>query len=152
MVDRILIELGPWSWLVLGFILLALEIVVPGVFLVWIGLAAIVTGILSIALWDAGFWPWQAQVLVFLLLSLIAAWAGARLVRSRETLTDEPLLNQRAEQLVGRTAVLDEAIREGRGRIRLGDTLWLVTGPDLPAGTRVRVVAARGGELSVNAA
>jgi membrane protein implicated in regulation of membrane protease activity len=66
--------------------------------------------------------------------------------------TDQPLLNQRERQLVGRTATLEEPIVEGRGRIRLGDTLWRVSGPDLPAGTRVRVTAAADGELSVEPA
>ncbi|HEU4987360.1 MAG TPA: NfeD family protein, partial [Rhizobiaceae bacterium] len=84
------------------------------------------------------------------LLSLVSAFAGKRLLGHRSAdETDQPLLNQRAEQLVGRTARLEEAIAEGYGRIRLGDTLWRVTGPDLPVGTRVRVTAARDGTLQV---
>jgi len=70
----------------------------------------------------------------------------------RDEETDEPLLNRRADQLVGRTAVLEEPILDGYGRIRLGDTTWRVAGPDLPAGTRVRVISAKGGELQVEAA
>ncbi|WP_309084808.1 NfeD family protein [Chelativorans sp.] len=146
-------ELGPWNWMLLGFILLALEILVPGVFLLWIGIAAVLTGALSLQLWDVGFWTWQVQVLVFLALSLVSAYVGKRLMDSRrDQETDEPLLNRRMEQLVGRTAALEEPIREGRGRIRLGDTVWRVIGPDLPAGARVRVVAAKDGELQVEQA
>lgn len=139
MLERIFSELGPWNWMVLGFALLALEILVPGVFLLWIGIAALVTGALSLALWEASFWTWEIQVLVFLVLSLISAYTGKRMVGSSKDTTDQPLLNRRGEQMVGRTATLTEPIREGRGRIQLGDTLWRVSGPDLPAGARVRV-------------
>lgn len=143
-------DLGPWSWMVLGVVLLALEILVPGVFLLWIGIAAILTGTLSLQLWGAAFWGWQVQVLAFLVLSIAAALIGRRFFsRSGPEDTDQPLLNQRDRQLVGRTAMLEEDMREGRGRIRIGDTTWRVTGPDLPAGTRVRVIEASGGNLKV---
>ena len=93
----------------------------------------------------AAFW----QVLVFLLLSLVSAYLGNRLMGGRNGQSDQPLLNRRSEQLIGRTATLSEPIREGRGRIQLGDTLWLVSGPDLPTGTRVRVASVQGSELVV---
>lgn len=150
MILGILNELGPWNWMLLGFILLALEIVVPGVFLLWIGIAAILTGGLSLQLWAFEAWSWQIQVMVFLALSLCAVVAGKKLSDSRRGRdTDQPLLNLRSEQLVGRTAVLDEPIREGRGRVRLDDTIWRVSGPDLPAGARVAIVEAQGTELRV---
>jgi membrane protein implicated in regulation of membrane protease activity len=152
MIARFVAELGAWNWMVLGFALLAAEIVVPGVFLVWFGLAAIVTGLLSLALWDWWLWGWQAQTVSFLLLSLIIAVAGQRFVRARERPTDQPLLNQRAEQMVGRTATLEEAITEGRGRVRIGDTQWRVNGPDLPPGARVRIVGVRDNDLIVEPA
>jgi inner membrane protein len=145
-------ELGPWSWIILGVTLLALEILVPGVYLLWLGIAAILTGTLSFQLWEAGFWVWQTQVVFFLVLSVASALVGRRFFPNTRTEdTDQPLLNQRGLQLVGRTATLAEPIAEGRGRVRLGDTLWRVTGPDLPAGARVRVVSAQGGELRVEA-
>ena len=149
MLTRVLGELGPWNWMVLGFALLALEILVPGVFLLWIGIAAIITGALSLQLWDWGAWTWQVQVLLFLALSLVSAYAGSRIMRSRQGSSDEPLLNQRTEQLVGRTVVLVEPISEGYGRARIGDTLWRVTGPDMPAGTRVQVTGVVNNELVV---
>jgi membrane protein implicated in regulation of membrane protease activity len=152
MIVQWITDLGPWSWIVLGAVLLALEIVVPGFFLLWIGIAAILTGTLSLQLWGTAFWAWQVQVLVFLALSIAAALVGRRFfARGRPEDTDQPLLNQRERQLIGRTAMLEEDIREGRGRIRLGDTMWRVTGPDLPAGTRVRVTEAAGGDLKVEA-
>ncbi|TWH00159.1 hypothetical protein L598_001100000750 [Mesorhizobium sp. J18] len=150
MLLELVFDLGPWNWMLLGLILLILEILVPGVFLLWIGIAAILTGGLSLQLWDLGFWTWQVQVLMFLLLSLVSVFAGKRLLaRPASGETDQPFLNQRAEQLIGRTATLEEAIVEGYGRIRLGDTLWRISGPDLPAGARVRVTAARDGTLQV---
>lgn len=144
-------ELGPWNWMVLGFALLAFEILVPGVFLLWIGIAAILTGALSLQLWGWEWWTWQVQVLVFLALALVSAFAGRRIMSATERESDQPLLNRRSEQMVGRTATLAEPIADGFGRIRLGDTIWRVSGPDLPAGTRVRVVAAHGGDLIVEA-
>ena len=149
MIERIVSELGPWNWMVLGFLLLAAEIIAPGVFLVWIGIAALIVGAISLAAWSAVFWSWQVQVLVFLVLSLVSAYLGRKLVASRKDDSDQPLLNRRGVQLIGRTATLTEPIREGRGRIQLGDTLWRVSGPDLPAGARVRVVAAADTDLDL---
>lgn len=150
MIERIFSELGPWNWMVIGFALLALEIVVPGFFLLWIGLAAIVTGALSLALWDASWWIWQVQVLVFLALSLLAAWGGRKLMgNDRAGPSDLPLLNQRGAQLIGRTATLTEPISNGRGRVKLGDTMWRVSGPDLPVGATIRVKAASDADLEL---
>ncbi|WJR65589.1 NfeD family protein [Neorhizobium sp. CSC1952] len=145
-------SLGPWSWWILGLILLAAELAAPGVFLIWIGAAAIVVGALSLMFWDTGFWSWQIQFLVFAVLAIAFALAGRRFYASRKETSDEPLLNRRGESLVGRTATLSEPITEGRGRIRLDDTWWSVMGPDLPAGTRVKVVASSGRDLTVEAA
>lgn len=142
MLERIFGELGPWNWMVLGFVLLALEILVPGVFLLWIGLAALVVGALSLLFWEAGFWVWEFQVILFLALSLISAVAGKKIMTRRGNDSDQPLLNQRGAQLIGRTATLSEPIVNGRGRIRIGDTMWRVVGPDLPIGATVRVMSA----------
>jgi inner membrane protein len=142
MLERVFAELGPWNWMVLGFVLLTLEILVPGVFMLWIGLAALIVGALSLMFWSAGFWIWQVQVLVFLALALVCAFAGKKIMGERKDDSDQPLLNRRGDQLVGRTATLTEPITNGRGRVKIGDTMWRVSGPDLPAGTTVRVRAA----------
>lgn len=150
MISDILLELGPWNWMVLGLALLAAEIAAPGVFMLWIGIAALIVGAASLMLWDAGFWTWQVQVLVFLVLALLSAYSGKKLMGGRnQAPSDQPLLNKRGEQMIGRTATLAEPIREGRGRIKLGDTLWRVSGPDLPAGARVRVIAASESDLEL---
>lgn len=151
MLQSIFLELGPWNWMVLGFVLLALEIVAPGVFFLWIGIAALIIGAVSLMIWDVAFWIWQAQVVAFLALALACAYVGNRIMTGRDEESDQPLLNRRGEQLVGRTATLAEPIREGRGRIQLGDTLWRVSGPDLPTGARVRVKSATDSELVVEA-
>jgi membrane protein implicated in regulation of membrane protease activity len=142
MLERIFAELGPWNWMVLGFVLLTLEILVPGVFMLWIGLAALIVGALSLMFWSAGFWIWQVQVLVFLAFALVCAFAGKKMMGGPKGDSDQPLLNRRGDQLVGRTATLTEPITDGRGRVKIGDTMWRVSGPDLPAGAKVRVKAA----------
>ena len=151
MVAGLVAELGPWSWWIAGLVLLAAEMLVPGFFLVWIGLAALIVGMLSLLFWDSSFWLWQVQAIVFALLAVAATLIGRRLVLQHGE-TDQPFLNQRAQSLVGRTATLAEPIREGRGRIRLDDTVWRVSGPDLPVGTKVKVVATDGRYLTVESA
>lgn len=149
MIDRIFFELGPWNWMVLGFLLLVMELATPGAFMLWIGIAALVIGALSLAIWDAAVWTWQVQVLAFLVLSVFSAIIGKTLAGSRRTLSDQPLLNRRGQQLIGRMATLTEPIKNGRGRVKLGDTLWRVSGPDLPAGTQVRVTGAADTDLEL---
>jgi inner membrane protein len=154
MIERIVMELGAWNWMALGLILLALEILVPGIFLLWIGIAAIVVGTLSLmfgdaAIWSSPIWTWQLQVVLFLVLSLVSAYVGKKVMANGSDASDQPLLNQRAEQLVGRTATLAEPIAEGHGRIKLGDTQWRITGPDLPVGSEVKVISTNGSELAV---
>jgi inner membrane protein len=152
MVESIVKELGAWNWMALGLVLLALEIVVPGIFLLWIGIAAIIVGTLALMITNGGYWTWETQILLFLVLSLVSAYIGKRVMASGNEVSDQPLLNKLGEQLVGRTATLAEPIAEGRGRIRLGDTQWRVTGPDLPAGAKVKVVSSNGTELGVELA
>ena len=147
-----LATLGPWNWLILGGLLLSLEIMAPGVYLLWIGIAALLTGALSFQVGDAAWWSWQVQLIVFVALALVSTLAGRHFFGAdRGGETDQPLLNRREQQLIGQVSTLEEPIRDGHGRVRLGDTLWLVHGPELPAGTRVRVVGAQGGNLSVEA-
>lgn len=149
MLDWAINELGPWNWMVLGLVLLVLELVVPGVFLLWIGIAALLTGTLSLQLWDAAFWTWHAQALTFLALAVASVVVGRMVMAGREVESDQPLLNRRADQLVGRVATLSEPIRNGYGRVQIGDTVWRVQGPDAPAGTQIRVVRGNDTELVV---
>lgn len=146
---QVINELGPWNWFVLGLLLIILEIIAPGVFMLWIGLAALVTGLLSLALWATTFWGWPIQIAVFAVLAIISVLVARSFFASRQTKSDQPLLNRRGAQLVGRTAVLTEPIKSGKGRIKLGDTMWRVSGPDLPVGAQVKVVDALDNDLEL---
>ena len=137
---------GAWSWIVAGLVLLALELVVPGGVLVWLGAAALVTGGLSMLL--PIYWP--LQFVLYGVLALLAIWLWLK-SRRGETPTDSPYLNNRATRFVGQEAVLSEPIRGGFGRLALDDTTWRVAGPDLEAGQRVRIIKADGPVLTVEA-
>ena len=154
MIEELLREVGPWSWLLLGFVLLGLELLIPGVFLVWFGLAALVVGGISVMPFaDVGWWPWQMQSIAFVALSALFAMVGSRLVKGdREEEVARADLNDRGAQLRGRTAVLVSPLVDGIGRVKLGDTVWRVSGPDLPEGAKVRVVGADAETLVVEAA
>lgn len=127
-----------WHWLILGIVLIAIEVVAPGTYLLFPGIAAVLTGILAYAAPGLG---WEGHALAFAVLTVAAAVAGRGLyARLRRQPTDEPALNRRGQQYVGSVHTLEAPIRDGHGRLRLGDTTWRITGPDLPAGTRVTVV------------
>jgi membrane protein implicated in regulation of membrane protease activity len=125
-----------WLWLTLGVVLAALEMLVPGVYLLWLGLAAIVTGLLTMAL-DLSD---PIQVIDFVSLSLIAAFSARRFLAEKPIASADPLMNRRGARLVGETAVITQTIEHGAGRIRLGDSEWIAHGPDLAAGERVRII------------
>lgn len=135
-----------WWWIGGGLILAALEMVVPGVYLVWLALAAIVTGVLALV----GS-PLILQIVSFVFLSLIFAYSAKRMLRDKPIESADPLMNNRAGRLVGQTAVVTQAIDGGEGRVRVADGEWLASGPDCPTGTRVRIAGANGACLSVEA-
>lgn len=137
---------GAWSWVAAGLILLGLELVLPGGVLVWLGGAALVTGLASLLL--PIYWP--LQFVIFGVLSLLSIWLWLR-IRGPGVVSDRPFLNNRARRFVGREVVLDEPISNGAGRVTLDDTTWRVEGPDLAAGARVRIVDAKAAVLKVEA-
>jgi inner membrane protein len=139
-------SLGPWAWIILGVILIGLELVAPGAFLIWLGLAALATGLI-----DAAFTlSWQASALLFAALSIGSVLIG-RVINgaSVESTGASDELNRRGEALVGRVFTLAAPISAGEGRIRVGDSSWRVTGPDAASGTSVRVVRVEGTTLVV---
>jgi membrane protein implicated in regulation of membrane protease activity len=139
-------SLGPWTWWIVGVILLGLEIFAPGNVFVWFGIAAILTGALALAV-DL---PWQTEALIFVVLSVALAVAGRRYFARDSSKSEQPLLNDRAGRLIGQSFVLTEPIVDGQGRLRIDDSNWRITGPDLPSGTRVRITGSNGAVLSVN--
>ena len=140
--------LGTWNWLIFGIILMALELIAPGVFLFWLGLAAFVVGLLSF-----GFDPsWQTQILMFAVFAAAAVPLWRRVARSHPGVAGSPFLTKRADALIGRVFTLEKPIVDGAGTVRIDDTIWRVAGPDAPAGSRVRIVQADGASLTVEAA
>ena len=135
-------DLGAWAWWVGGAILLAIEILAPGNVFVWFGIAAVLTGTAALVTDIA----WQYQLLIFAVLAIALVLVGRRYF-GRAGASEEPLLNERATRLIGQSYVLGEPIVAGNGRIRIDDTIWRLTGPDLPSGTRVRIVGHDGSVL-----
>ena len=143
---EIFFMLGAWNWLVVGVVLMALELLAPGVFLMWLGLAALLTGLLSFAVSPS----WQMQILMFALFAAAAVPLWRRVARSSKAASSSnPFLNKRADALVGRVFTLEKPIVDGSGTVRIDDTIWRVTGPDAPAGSKVRIVHAGGASLIV---
>ncbi|WAT16844.1 NfeD family protein [Aurantiacibacter sp. MUD11] len=134
-----------WLWLTLGLVLAALEMLVPGVYLIWLAMAALVTGLLvfvnepSVAL----------QFVSFVGLSLIFAFSARRWLRDSPIESSDPLINRKGARLVGETALVTHAIEHGSGRVKLGDSEWIARGPDMAAGERVRVTGTDGAILLV---
>lgn len=141
------VQYGPWAWFVLGLALLALELVVPGGWFLWLGAGGLLTGVLAFI--PGLTWPWQVTIFGVLALLVVVGWTMVS--RNRQPKTDRPLLNRRAEAFVGHEAVIDEPISNGVGRLKLGDTVWRIAGPDLAAGSRVRVIGADAALLKVEA-
>ena len=141
--------LGFWGWLGLGLLLIAGELMlVPGGFLLWVGIAAILVGLVETVL-PLG---WVAELVLFAALCLVAVVGGLRIARARTKEVGELQLNDRLEGLRGQVFHLDSAISEGYGRIRVHDSVWRVHGPDAPAGAAVRVTGIEGATLVVEPA
>jgi inner membrane protein len=139
---------GVWNWLILAVLLFILEAVVPGVHFLWFGIAAVVVGALAMATGMA----WQFQIIAFAAISVLTVFWVRHWVRPDRTASDHPNLNVRGQQYVGRSVVVEQAIQNGRGRVRVDDTLWPAKGPDSPAGARVTVTSAEGSVLVVERA
>lgn len=152
MIFNMIREFGAWSWLIFGVILLVAEILLPGNFLVWVGIAGVITGGISLLLWETSWWVWEFQWLTFAVLSAISVFVGRRWLIRSDASSEEPTLNDRGASLIGRTADLIDPIANGHGRVKIGDTIWMVTGPDLPAGAKVKVTGSHGSGLIVEAA
>lgn len=138
-----------WVWIVLGLVLVGSEMLAPGVFLLWFGLAALLTGVV-IGLTGLA---WQGALLVFAALAILCVLAGRAITRRR---SDEPDiaagLNDRGRQLIGKVFKLETTMAGGEGRIRVGDSSWRIIGPELLAGTEIRVVRVDGATLVVEKA
>jgi membrane protein implicated in regulation of membrane protease activity len=143
------VTLGTWNWLVFGLLLMGFELLLPGVFLFWLGLAALLVGLLSFVIDPS----WQLQLLMFAVFAAAAVPLWRRVAHSNSAVSaSNPFLNKRSEALIGRVFTLEKPIIDGAGTVRIDDTFWRVAGPDAPAGSRVKIVHADGASLTVAAA
>jgi inner membrane protein len=137
-----------WHWMVGAVALAALEAFIPGAVAIWFAAAAAVIGLLLVVV----PLPWQWQWILFAVFGIVAMLIYRNYVRNYPETTEQPKLNLRGQQYVGTEFVLVEAIQQGFGKVRVGDTVWKVAGPELPVGARVRVTGVDGAVLNVTGA
>ena len=135
-----------WHWLAFGLVLMLVELVLPSTYFLWMGLAAMVVGVL---LWLMPGMSFDVQTILFAVLSVSAIFLGKRYLKRHPIESERPMLNVRGAQNVGRMATLREPIVNGVGRVHLDDTLWKVVGSDMPQGAQVEVIGVEGTALRV---
>ncbi len=136
-----------WHWLIIGFILVTLEMVVPGVFCLWIGLGAIFTGLIAFTFPSMAL-AWQG--VIFALLAVACTYLGRKMMGKAEPAPQYANLNQRANQYIGNFYNVTTAISNGKGKVKVGDGEWSVKAAvDIEAGAKIKVIAVEGTELIV---
>lgn len=131
-----------WNWWLLGVILMAIEALVPGFFFLWMGVAALLVGLVLVPIPDMS-WNWQVLLFATLSVGSIVAWQVR--LRRHPTRTSDPLLNRRGHQYIGRVFTLEAAVVNGHGKVRVDDSSWKVlVDQDCPAGTRLRIIGVDG--------
>lgn len=139
-----------WHWWAVAAVLLVFEMVLPGVVFLFLAVGAFASGLAVLVLADLSL---EFQLTIFAIVSVASAIILRPFLRrlAHGKLADRTL-NARGDAMVGRTIVLDSPILGGHGRVKLGDGSWAVTGPDMVAGSRVRVTEVQGTELKVEPA
>lgn len=137
-----------WHWWIAAAVLAALETFMPGAVAIWFAVSAAVVGALVLIVPV----PWQLQLVLFGALGIAAIVAFRSYAKRNPAATSQPALNQRGAQYIGQEFALVEPIQQGFGKVRVGDTVWKVAGPELPTGARVRVTGVDGAVLVVEAA
>lgn len=132
-------------WLVAGMLLAIAEMIAPGIFLLWLGIAALLTGLATLLL-PIGI---ELQMAVFAILAVASVFIGRRWSGTRAIPSDDPKLNDRIARLIGEQVTVESPITSGRGRVRVGDGIWPAEGPDMAAGTIGRISGARDGVLQI---
>ena len=138
-----------WYWWAVAAALLVAEMLAPGVVFLFLAIGAFVSGLLLLIASDLSL---ELQLAVFAIFAVLSAVGLRPYLKSLQHKTADATLNARGEALVGKVFVLDQPILAGRGRVKLGDGSWIVTGPDMVAGAKVRVAAVSGTELRVEPA
>jgi membrane protein implicated in regulation of membrane protease activity len=135
-----------WHWLIIGLLLLILEMFSPAAFFMWMGFAAAITGVIKLIFPEM---IWETQFVIFAGLSVVSI-AAAKLWFGRNPIaSDQPLLNERGQELIGHKYKVHQAIINGEGRIKVGETTWKAAGPDAPVGASVRVTGVSSAILEV---
>jgi membrane protein implicated in regulation of membrane protease activity len=135
-----------WHWLILALVLAGVEMLTPGFFAIWIGGAALVTGLVVLVISSMS---WEGQLILFALLAAVSVLAWYKIGRRVKIATDDMTLNRRGDSLVGRTGDLVEPIVNGRGRVKIDDSVWRAEGSDAPLGSKVTVTGVEGAILRV---
>ena len=134
-----------WLWLGLGLLLAIAEVAIPGVFLIWLAGAAMITGVIA-WLMPLGM---PLEVLLVAVLAVVSVFIGRNYLRNNPIVSADPLMNDRGGRAVGETVVVAQVIEGGQGKVKLGDSEWLAKGPDAEPGTRMKVTGHKGGILVV---
>lgn len=130
-------NLNFWQWGIAAIVLIIIEMLAPGAFFLWLGIAAAAVGVVMYIAPDIS---WQLQFSIFAVVSIVSLVVWHRVLKKNPTATDQPTLNRRGEQYIGRTFTLAEPIVNGHGKIRVDDSTWKIEGPDCNSGTRVEVI------------
>jgi membrane protein implicated in regulation of membrane protease activity len=130
-----------WYWWVAAAVLLVVEMLSPGFFFMWMGISAVITGLLFLLLPFMGI---EVQLLIFAVLSVVSVLWWKKYMNQHPTETDHPYLNQRGAQYIGKTFTVIEAIEHGQGKIKVADSPWRVEGEDCPVGSTVKIIAVDG--------
>jgi membrane protein implicated in regulation of membrane protease activity len=138
--------LAYWHWVILGFSMVALEVMIPGAFFIWIGIAALILGGTAFLF---PLMPLTAQLLLFGVVAPLVTILGRKIVRLQDDGGAPATLNRRGQQFVGQTIVLDVPIVSGRAHVTVADSKWSIQGPDLPTGSIVKVIGVEGNMLIV---
>jgi membrane protein implicated in regulation of membrane protease activity len=136
-------------WAVLALVLIGLETLAPGILLLWLGIAALGVFVLVVLGLPMGV---LMQTVVFVVFSFVSVAVYFKFFRNKAAASDQPLLNEKSQQMLGLVVNLESAIVNGHGRVKIGDAFWQVQGPDAPVGSRMRVIAVDAGVLKVDPA
>jgi membrane protein implicated in regulation of membrane protease activity len=144
--EALIQQVDYWHWWILGGILLLIEVLAPSFYFLWLAIAAAVTGLVLLGAPDLG---WQYQLMIFSGLAVVSIALFRRYQRQHPATTDQPALNRRGEQYIGRTFTLEQPVVNRVGKLQVDDSTWRITGDDLPAGTRVTVTGVDGVVLEI---
>ena len=147
-ITNIFDQLGFWTWWIAAGLLIILEALAPGAVFLWLGISGAFVGLIA---WLNPGLSWEIQTSLFAVLSVVSIVVWRKFMKTRPTDTDHPALNERSRDMIGREITLVEAIHNGEGRTRIGDTIWLVEGPDLGEGAHAKVTEVNGSTLIVEA-